>query len=1513
MAENTPAWLNFLQGSGGSRKQEDTPPWLSFLEREQSSRPAEPLRLVTPGYTVSEEDARLQENENLKKQVDRLRRAETQAAIVGAETEKPKGLLGFFQRTAGAAIDNPVVKGIFQAMSVIGAGSKQVLNAIDTAVESDYNPLSWLADRMDEYTYGRVRTREEREQSIEQKLQQIPGAETAGRFATEQLGLQAGEYGRPSFQEFKQDVAGIRGGGEIIPEFKLTEDAGVLEKAWKLPAAFLYDVRSAGGPRGFVRFGSNAMTRKQVGESLGNAAEETFKKYAKQGADETAQAFDDRAKTFAANVIKGNLSNRSRGVRNVFEAEFGKEAGKEAFSALPKTLRGGLGVGPYDASIGNLNAGGYAVDAVARALRIDPKLFGTKWNPVVGYQSLKNNARERLIPQILNNIGIESPAWFNFIKAVNKNATDTDLTQAYKEFMTPAAKDPAGRVAEIFSEEVLPVKQLMNDFKQIRKTQPALYDRVVEMIDNPNVLAGKTELDEFDRQAKAYADNWREQFDNLAQRMIDEGVPMNYLNEYYPIIFNTRAMKDDGVDFTDIFTDEVEKKLGFQIGKKKEVTQAGLVNVPGKGYDPTKDRNIFMEEITDVDGTLKARSSSFKEMRDKLREAGVDEKYIKYLKTDPAEVLADYATRSGKVIARRKLANELYRAGLLFRGVTPRVAVTSKMVQDLITQMRPDQLERLTKDFMRDPARFDEYVGSVNDRLARAYDSGNPETIRQADLEIKSFIDALDRLGDVYVERVMTPNALANYRKLVDAFDEAVDMGDTKAADQLRKKIDQARRDAMKIREETARTRPATIEANVERKAFDDYVSSVLNVKKTSAGEIKSRYNLSNISPLTGDDIKGVARIPDELAGTLASENLNQRLGEWLRYNSRFALDVDTSNKIRDAFNAATQGFRTQATFGRGPGFVVRNAIGAIFNNILVAGVNAVDYTDAHRIWWTRLTTDLALDPLDTLTGKDAEDYLAKLVEKGKLNPDAAALARADIISNAKVKTETVAKIKKQMNIERLGKFKVDGQDYTLADAYETGIEGGVTDPLKSVAGFSGLKRDENLASLLDSDVDWISIRNDRKPIRAKVEKVIIPGTNIKVSVNKPTNPLRPTDEDPRSVFQRATEAYMNVGFDVKTGKRTYNLRPVQLVADFNRNTEEYHRMAAILSGLRQYGNTTGGRQNAITNMKLAQFDYSNLSEQERLFGRSALPFYTWMRNNIPLQIRLLVNQPGTFNTVLEGWDTVKGIFGDENGDMYFMPEYLQETFAFMINPELQEKLGPLMSVLGSDPSNPMAVRLESPILDINRYLTVGGEGQLPVGADFEEVLSGSNPIAKAFIQLIAEKNLYTGRNYSSEGVEAPLWYTTLTSVVGNVYPDMKPEYDVDEGVYKVNERWLDFFKTAIPSVTTVDRTVAPAFEAALEAIGIKVNLSNEEERLLTSLMSSGLGVPVSTVTPEVEAGEVAARYRYAEDQILSTARGKRMSADRVAEFVRNADRAGMAEDEIIRRGQALAESGFFS
>lgn len=82
--------------------------------------------------------------------------------------------------------------------------------------------------------------------------------------------------------------------------------------------------------------------------------------------------------------------------------------------------------------------------------------------------------------------------------------------------------------------------------------------------------------------------------------------------------------------------------------------------------------------------------------------------------------------------------------------------------------------------------------------------------------------------------------------------------------------------------------------------------------------------------------------------------------------------------------------------------------------------------------------------------------------------------------------------------------------------------------------------------------------------------------------------------------------------------------------------------------------------EEAAAKVREVQFDYSKLTPFEQKFVSRAVPFYRWMRNNIPFQVRKFINDPrkyGYMNKVrLNAQDSV-GI-NDEN-----VPDYMKEAF----------------------------------------------------------------------------------------------------------------------------------------------------------------------------------------------------------------------------------------------------------
>ena len=136
----------------------------------------------------------------------------------------------------------------------------------------------------------------------------------------------------------------------------------------------------------------------------------------------------------------------------------------------------------------------------------------------------------------------------------------------------------------------------------------------------------------------------------------------------------------------------------------------------------------------------------------------------------------------------------------------------------------------------------------------------------------------------------------------------------------------------------------------------------------------------------------------------------------------------------------------------------------------------------------------------------------------------------------------------------------------------------------------------------------------------------------------------------------------------------------------------------------------------AADSVRKFQFDYSDLTEAERTVLRRIFPFYTWMRNNIPLQVEQALNQPGKYVMFSRAMKD----FAPES-DKQPLPGYMQETMAVPVPGTGTEQ--------GS-----MYANLNLPMQDINNMLQPG-----------KTLLTSLNPLAKVAIELPLNKNILTG------------------------------------------------------------------------------------------------------------------------------------------------------------------------
>ncbi|HUV71651.1 MAG TPA: hypothetical protein VMW25_01445 [Clostridia bacterium] len=129
-------------------------------------------------------------------------------------------------------------------------------------------------------------------------------------------------------------------------------------------------------------------------------------------------------------------------------------------------------------------------------------------------------------------------------------------------------------------------------------------------------------------------------------------------------------------------------------------------------------------------------------------------------------------------------------------------------------------------------------------------------------------------------------------------------------------------------------------------------------------------------------------------------------------------------------------------------------------------------------------------------------------------------------------------------------------------------------------------------------------------------------------------------------------------------------------------------------------------------------FDYApeGLTSFERNVMRRLVPFYTWTRNNVPLQLGQMGKQPGKYAGVGKALRTLSG--GAETGkeEKGVLPEYMQRSFPIRMG----SNAGQVNYVYG----------LGLPIEDFSN-MTVSG------------VLAKLSPILKVPLELATDKNFY--------------------------------------------------------------------------------------------------------------------------------------------------------------------------
>ena len=508
-------------------------------------------------------------------------------------------------------------------------------------------------------------------------------------------------------------------------------------------------------------------------------------------------------------------------------------------------------------------------------------------------------------------------------------------------------------------------------------------------------------------------------------------------------------------------------------------------------------------------------------------------------------------------------------------------------------------------------------------------------------------------------------------------------------------------------------------------------------------------------------------RMPKGMSNMFASSAVRDAVEKYFKVESK------GTGVVRDFFDNFYMPyytlFKTYATIGRPGGYHVRNLIGAAWNNYL-GDVSAGDHKLSGIVLaGIKTSNDTARKAVENVLAGKASGLVG---DEDKLAQYVAGLARG---RSSNVIDYEVDQLANFILMRKLDKIKVG--DRTLSDVFAAATDQGV----------------------MRSNRALNEIRMEARAEGADVADVL---------------------QDPNFINLFRGKSRAELGKVQNALNKTANWSLLRYSAQASDISENYVRLAAFISGARSFGLADGG-QAANYLVKGLHFDYQDLSDFERQVLKNIIPFYVWTRRNVPLQLWSLFNQPGKFNKLGFAQDELQTQFGADGDD---------EAMAGIVPEWMRNKLGFVTNITGPSGA-PLVFGLESPALDLNRYLTMGSPTQA-LESSWKEAVSASNPLFKALIEGATGVDTFTGVPFSDKGEPVPF----MIPGIG---------FRGETGETMVPSQAINMATDLLPPLGVLNR---------LSGRG------GQQERLLTNYLSQFTGAPVSTLTPRQQIGEIRAR-----------------------------------------------------
>jgi len=219
-------------------------------------------------------------------------------------------------------------------------------------------------------------------------------------------------------------------------------------------------------------------------------------------------------------------------------------------------------------------------------------------------------------------------------------------------------------------------------------------------------------------------------------------------------------------------------------------------------------------------------------------------------------------------------------------------------------------------------------------------------------------------------------------------------------------------------------------------------------------------------------------------------------------------------------------------------------------------------------------------------------------------------------------------------------------------------------------------------------------------------------------------------------------------------------------------HVENYLRGALALDRL-----TTGATiEQAVADVFKYHFDYDNLSAFERGVMRRVFPFYTWTRNNLPLQLEMMATNPKIYNRA----GSLKAEIEQDTEGEANTPKWIAERFNIQL-PWTRN-------------GNSIFLVPDLPFTDVDESFNL------------RRVAAQTSPLIKVPLEMLGKRDLFFDAEY--RGRQEPLpsaWKVILAPAIPALYAAGMIEHDED-GVMTATKEHMRWFESFMPVMATTRR-----------------------------------------------------------------------------------------------------------